>query len=430
MLRLPSLAIFRHQNYARFWAGRVISVLAMQIQTTAVGWQVYDAARQHGDSVEQSSFLLGGLGLAQFLPLLLLSLIGGQIADRHNRKLILMGCLLAKSLIAASLIYATDLQHTHLVLFIFAAAIGTGIVNAFLPAANTALLPMLVPREELPMAIAWGSLGFQFSIIVGPAFGGLLYGFGPFAPYAVTLAMMAVSALLLWLTQTPAHQRMEDARTMGMIVEGLRFVRDNKIVLGAISLDLIVVLLGGAVALLPAFARDILHAGPSQLGILRSSMGAGAAAVALGLAVTPIRRHVGRWMFLATIVFGLATVAFGFSTSIWISTAALAIAGGADMISVYVRQSLIQLATPNEMRGRVSSVSFIFISASNELGDFETGVVARLIGPVAAVAFGGTGSVLASLTWTKLFPALWKADSFEAKDKAEAIAPAQQTAAE
>lgn len=430
MLRLPSLAIFRHQNYRKFWTGRVVSTLATQIQTTAIGWQVYDAARQHGQSVEQSSFLLGGLGLAQFLPLLLLSLIGGQVADRHNRKLILMGCLLAKAAIAASLVYATNLQHDHLIVFIFAAAASTGIVNAFLPAANTSLLPMLVPREELPIAIAWGSLGFQFSIIVGPAFGGVLYGFGSFVPYAVTLAMMMISLALLWITETPTHQRVEDARTLGMILDGLRFVRDNKIVLGAISLDLIVVLLGGAVALLPAFARDILHAGPGQLGVLRSSMGAGAAAVALGLAVTPIRRRVGRWMFLSTMVFGLATIAFGFSTSIWLSIAALAIAGGADMISVYVRQSLIQIATPNEMRGRVSSVSFIFISASNELGDFETGMVARLIGPVAAVAFGGTGSVLASLAWTKLFPTLWAADQFEVKETVEQIPSAQQTAAE
>jgi len=291
-----------------------------------------------------------------------------------------------------------------------------------------------VPREELPMAIAWGSLGFQFSVIAGPSIGGVLYAFGPYVPYGVTLALMLLALVLLLLTQTPKQERVEDARTIGMILEGLRFVRDNKIVLGAISLDLIVVLLGGAVALLPAFARDILHAGPSQLGLLRSAMGVGAAAVALGLAVTPIRRNVGRWMFGATIVFGLATIAFGFSTSIWLSVAALALAGGADMISVYVRQSLIQLATPSEMRGRVSSVSFIFISASNELGDFETGVVARLIGPIAAVVLGGAGSVGASFAWMRLFPQLLRAESFEAKvieeSRDQAAAEARSAAAD
>ena len=234
MLRLPSLAIFRHQNYRKFWIGRITSVLAMQIQTTAIGWQVYDAARQHGQSVEQSSFLLGGLGLAQFLPLLFLSLFGGQAADRHNRKAILLVCLTLKAAIAAALIYATDLQHDHLIVFIFAAAIGTGSVNAFLPAANSSLLPMLVPREELPMAIAWGSLGFQFAVIVGPAIGGVLYGFGPFVPYATTFALLTGAALLLLATQTPPQTRVEDARTVGMILEGLRFVRDSKMVLGAI----------------------------------------------------------------------------------------------------------------------------------------------------------------------------------------------------
>src|SRR5262249_7393002 len=192
-----------------------------------------------------------------------------------------------------------------------------------------------------------------------------------------------------------------------------RYVWANKIVLGAISLDLIVVLLAGAVALLPVFARDILHAGPSELGVLRSAMGAGAAIVALGLAIAPLRKRVGYWMFGATIVFGLATIVFGLSTNIWLTATALAIAGGVDMISVYVRQSLIQLATPDAMRGRVSAVSFVFISASNEFGDFESGVMARILGPVLAVVTGGVGAVIASATWMKLFPQLTNADGCE-----------------
>ena len=429
MLRLPSLAIFRHRSYLQFWIGRVTSVLAMQVQTTAIGWQVYDAARAEGRTIEQASLVLGAYGLAQFLPLLLLSPFGGQFADRYNRKLILVIGIGLKAVVAVGLIAASGLQPSLLIPLIFTAAVCTGGLNAFLPPANTALLPMLVPREELSQAIAWGSLGFQTAIIVGPAIGGLLYGVGVAVPYIVTLALLLSAVTLLFLTKAPRQEPAKDPRTLSMIVEGLRFVWGNKIVLGAISLDLVVVLLGGAVALLPVFARDYLHAGPSEMGVLRSSMGAGAALVALGLAVQPLRRNVGRWMFASTIAFGLGMVAFGLSRWFWLSSAALFVAGGVDMISVFVRSSLIQLATPDAMRGRVGSVSFVFISASNELGDFESGVMARIFGPVLAVLIGGTASVAASLGWIKLFPQLWEADGFEPAKVAETEAPAQ-TAAE
>jgi MFS family permease len=415
MLRLPSLAIFRHRDYFRFWSGRVLSVFAVQIQTTAIGWQVYDAAREHGRSVPEAAFLLGALGLAQFLPLLLLSLIGGQAADRYDRKGILLLCLAAKAAIAGGLVLASGLDAARLLPIAFAASIGAGAINAFMPSANTAMLPMLVPRAELPQAIAWGSLGMQSSIIVGPTVGGLLYGVGAAAPYAMAVALFIAAAALLLATRTPRQEPVANARTVGMILEGLRYVRDNKIVLGAISLDLVVVLLGGAMALLPVFARDILHAGPGELGVLRSSMGAGAALVALSMAVQPLRKNVGRWMFASTVVFGLATIVFGLSPSIWLTAFALAIAGGADMISVYVRQSLIQLATPDAMRGRVAAVSFVFISASNELGDFEAGLMARFFGPVLAVSIGGVAAIAASLTWMKLFPALAAANGFDPK---------------
>lgn len=413
MLRLPSLAIFRHRAFLRFWLGRLIVTLGMQMQTTAIGWAVYDSARAHGQSIAESAFLLGLMGLAQFVPLLLLSLIGGSTADRYDRKAILLFCYAAKALIAAGLVFSTGLNADTLVPVVFAASIGAGAISAFLPPANTALAPMLVPREELPQAIAWGSLGFQAGVIIGPAIGGLLYGTGAAVPFtAATLLFLAALAMLA-MTKTPRQPPVDDPRTISMIAEGLRFVRDNKIVLGAISLDLVVVLLAGAVALLPVFARDILHAGPSELGILRSAMGAGAALVAAALAVTPLRQNVGRWMFGATVLFGLATIVFGLSQSFWLTAAALAIAGGADMISVYVRSSLIQLATPDAMRGRVAAVSFVFISASNELGDFEAGLTARLFGPVLAVAVGGTAAVAASLAWMRLFPQLAKADGFE-----------------
>jgi hypothetical protein len=234
--------------------------------------------------------------------------------------------------------------------------------------------------------------------------------------------------LLTIAIKAPKQAPVTDARTLGLIAEGLRYVWSNKIVLGAISLDLIVVLLGGAVALLPVFARDILHAGPSELGILRSAMGAGAALVALLIAAAPLRQNVGRWMFGATIAFGLAIIVFGLSNNLLLSMGALAVAGGVDMISVYVRQSLIQLATPDAMRGRVSAVSFIFISASNELGDFESGLVARFLGPVLAVTAGGVLAVAASISWMKIFPQLLQAEGFEAPipppGAAEMIEPA------
>jgi MFS family permease len=334
-------------------------------------------------------------------------------------------------LIALSLAIASQLGPEIVVPAIFTAAIAAGATNAFLPPAASALLPMLLPRQELPQGIAWSSLAFQSAIIVGPAVGGVLYGFGAAVPYSSAFVLLLVSAALMFALRAPPQEPVKDARTVGMIVDGLRYVWSNKIVLGAISLDLIVVLLAGAVALLPVFARDILHAGPSELGILRSAMGAGAAVVALWLAVNPLRRRVGLWMFGATIAFGLATIVFAQSTLLWLTASALALAGGVDMISVYVRQSLIQLATPDAMRGRVSAVSFVFISASNELGDFEAGLMARIFGPVLAVTIGGIGAVAASAWWMKLFPELTKADEFEPQslppEAQNAVSVAQET---
>jgi len=416
MLRLPSLTIFRHRLYLRYWWSRVLVVLALQVQTTAMGWQVYDAARDHGQSIAQAAFVLGLVGLAQFLPLLLLSLFGGFAADRYSRRWIVFACVVGKSIIALGLAAAAGAGvGEDIVPVILTAAVFAGAINAFLPAAQSALLPMLVPREDLPLAVAWSSMAFQTSVIAGPAIGGLLYAFGPIAPYSVAFAMLAISALMILALRAPPQASVAEAQTLNMISEGLRFVWSNKIVLGAISLDLVVVLLAGAVALLPVFARDILHAGPEELGVLRAAMGVGATIVAVMLAVAPLRRRVGVWMFGATIVFGLMMVVFGISQYLWLSAAALAVAGGVDMISVYVRQTLIQLATPDEMRGRVSAVSYVFISASNEFGDFEAGLMARILGPVLAVSLGGALSVAASIGWIKMFPELAKADGFEPK---------------
>lgn len=412
-LQIPSLDIFRHRLFARFWAGRWLAVLAAQMQATAMGWQVYDAARAGGQSIAEAAFVLGLVGLTQFLPLLALSLFGGQAADRYDRRLIMSGCILAKIAIAAMLAFVTGAAPALVIPAVFAAAAAAGIVNAFMPPAAGALLPMLLPREDLPPGIAWSSLAFQSALVLGPAFGGLLYGAGAVIPYALALSLLAAAGWLIFGLKTPPQAPVKDARTLDMIAEGLRYVWSNKVVLGAISLDLVVVLLAGAVALLPVFARDILHAGPGEMGVLRSSMGVGAALVALALAVRPLRTRVGAWMFAATIVFGLATIVFGLSKAFWLTAFALAVAGGVDMISVYVRQSLIQLATPDAMRGRVAAVSFVFISASNELGDFEAGLMARIFGPVLAVTLGGAGAVIASLGWMRLFPDLARADGFE-----------------
>ena len=412
MPRLPSLAIFRHRLFRRYWLVRLTATLGVQMQATAMGWQIYDVARAQGQSVLEGSFLLGLVGLAQFLPLLVLSLFGGQAADRYNRKRILILCLIAKAAIVALLAAATAFDQA-ITLTIFVAAALAGAVNAFMPPAATALLPMLVPREDLPQAIAWSSLGFQSGLIAGPVFGGLLYGVSAPAPYLVALVLFAAGALAFATLATPAQAPIEQSGALRMIGEGLAYVWSNKIVLGAISLDLIVVLLAGAVALLPVFARDILHAGPDELGVLRSAMGVGAALVALALAARPIRTRVGAWMFASVFVFGLATIAFGLSQNLWLTALALAVAGGFDMISVYVRQTLIQLATPDDMRGRVGAVSFVFISASNELGDFEAGLMARIFGPVLAVVLGGGAAIAAAAGWMRLFPELAKADGFE-----------------
>ncbi|MEZ5958869.1 MAG: MFS transporter [Hyphomonadaceae bacterium] len=415
-MRIPSFDIFRHRLFAQYWATRWLSTMAIQIQSTAMGWQVYDSARAHGQSIAEGAFMLGLVGLAQFLPLLVLSLFGGQAADRYNRRLIMSACIGAKALIVLWLALVSGMGPDIVIPAVFAAAISAGMINAFLPPAASALLPMLLPREELPQGIAWSSLSFQSSMIVGPVVGGMLYDVGAVVPYASAFVLLLVAGALMFTLKPPAQEPVKDARTLGMIAEGLRYVWSNKIVLGAISLDLVVVLLAGAVALLPVFARDILHVGPSEMGILRSSMGAGATSVALWLAVNPLRRRVGLWMFGSTIVFGLATIVFGLSQSLWITAAALAIANGADQISVYVRSSLVQLATPDAMRGRVAAVSFVFISASNEFGDFEAGVMARIFGPVLAVTGGGVAAVLASAWWMRLFPQLAKADGFEIQE--------------
>jgi MFS family permease len=434
-MRTPSLTPFRHRQFLKYWIMRAISTLGFQIQATTIGWQVYEIARDRGQSVQESAFLLGLVGLAQFLPLLVLSPFGGQAADRWNRQGIILGYQVAKIATLLALVYVSLQGGTGALTAVFAAAIISGAVNAFAPAASQALMPSLVPKEDLPQAVALSSLAFSSSSILGPALAGLAIAFGEtqglgggVTAYALAAVFFAGACALCLSLRPPKQEKPENPRALALILEGLRYVRDNKIVLGAISLDLVAVLLAGATALLPVYARDILHVGPEGLGWMRAAPALGAASVALFLAAMPIRTRVGPWMFASVAVFGLATTLFGLSNVFWLSLLALVVIGASDMVSVYVRSSLVQLATPDSMRGRVASTSFIFISASNELGEFQSGVFARLFGPIGAVLIGGVGAVLTVGLWIKLFPALWKMDTFE-DAAAYAAAPAAYAAA-
>jgi MFS family permease len=416
----PSLQIFRHRSYLQFWLMRVSVAAARQMEAVAIGWQVYDLARDPiesggmGLSINEAALMLGLVGLAQFVPVLMLSLIGGQAADRLNRKMILVVSNLFRLVGTVALLVTIALPAAQALPVIFSVAILLGTVNAFTPAAANALYPQLVPRAELPTAIAFNSLGFQTAKIVGPALGGLMLAAGGLGlVYGVALALILFSIVAIATAQTPAHEKLSAANGMDMVFEGIRYIGRNKTVLGAISLDLFVVFFGGVVALLPVFARDVLHVGEVGLGILVSAPAIGAVTVAFLLARRPLTRRVGSWMFWAVGIFGAATLVFGLSTLFWLSFAALIVTGAADEISVYVRASLIQLATPDEMKGRVTSVSFIFVSASNELGEFESGVAARFLGPVGAVLLGGSVAIAVALLWTRLFPDLAKADTFE-----------------
>lgn len=419
MALAPSLSVFRHRAYTHYWTMRQLVACARQMATVAIAWQVYDIARiPHlegglGLNEPRAAFLVGMVGLAQFIPVFFLSLLGGQAADRLNKKLILVACQIIRLTGFAALFAAAGMAGRQALPVLFAVSVVFGVINAFTPAASGALYPTLVPRTELPNAIAWNSLGYQVAAIIGPAIGGLLLASGEEVVYGSGAVMVILATLSIWTAQTPAHIKQTSARGLEMIIEGLRYVGSNKIVLGAISLDLIVVFFAGSVALLPVFARDILHIGEEGFGVLRAAPAVGAALVALILAARPLTRNVGRWMFAAVAVFGVAILIFGVSRVFWLSLVALTLHGAADMISVFVRQSLIQLATPDIMKGRVSSVSFIFISASNELGEFQSGVAARFLGPVGAVIMGGCVAIGAAGLWTRLFPQLARADAFE-----------------
>jgi MFS family permease len=399
----------------RFYLGmRLFSSLAIQMQSVAVGWQVYD--------MTHSPLALGFVGLAQFLPVFGFSLLAGHVADRFDRRLILLACL-SLQLLCTALLLATVYSGSHRTAPIYGILVLFGVARAFSAPAAQALLPNLVPRESLGGAFAWSSSSFQIMTIIGPAIGGLAYGISPSAVFeivaALTLASIAAAAAM---RARHANERGRTGASWRSVVAGIAFIRANPAILGAISLDLFAVLFGGATALLPVFARDILTVGPLGLGLLRSASAVGALAAGIILAQRSLGRYSGWKMFISVAIFGAATIVFGLSTDFYLSLAALAILGASDMVSMLVRQNLVQRATPDSMRGRVSAVNFLFVGASNELGEMESGATAAWFGTVEAVVVGGIGTLVVLAIWLWKFPKLRDLDRLEDIQPAETIA--------
>lgn len=395
--RADRFAAFRHKSYTYYWLARLLSAMAMQVIAVAVGWQIYDLTRNPLD--------LGLIGLTQFVPALALLLVTGAAADRFSRRMIMAICEIA-GLVLGALMLLLTLGGLTSPLPVFAILVALGVTRAFFSPASTSLAPNLVPKEDLANAIAWNSTSWQTATITGPVAGGLLYGLGATVPYLVATFLFALATVFILVIPKPPQARSTRMQDWETLSAGFRYIWRERVVLGAISLDMFAVLLGGAVALMPVFARDILELGPWGLGLLRSAPGVGAIAMAVFLATYPINRHAGLAMFVAVALFGLSMVVFGLSTTAWLSIGSLAFMGAADMISVYVRQTLIQLWTPGELRGRVSAVNMVFLGASNELGEFRAGGMAALIGAVPAVVIGGVASMGVSALWAAWFPQL------------------------
>ena len=388
----------------RFWFARLAGVSANQMLMVAVAWHMYD--------ITSSAWDLGLVGLFQFVPALLLMLPAGHVADRFHRARIFAACLGLQGMVALVLIAATQFQFASREL-ILGISILLGVARAFQMPAQQALVPQLVPQQLLQSAVALSSSGMQVAIIGGPALGGLLYTNGATTVY-VTCAVLLLVAASLALMVRYHHQVAPLNATWQTVLAGFSFVWQHKVILGATSLDLFAVLLGGATALLPIYARDILHTGPVGLGVLRSAPAVGALCMSLAIMRWPLVRHVGRHLLLAVAVFGVATLVFGLSNHFGLSLMALVVTGAADSVSVVIRSTLVQLETPNEMRGRVSAVNSMFIGASNQLGEFESGATAALFGAVGSVVLGGAGTVLVAASWLKLFPTLARRDHMQA----------------
>lgn len=393
----PSRLAFTYVGFRFFWLTTLLVSFAVQIMSVSIAWQIYD--------VTGNVFLLGLVGLSLFLPALLLILITGLTADRFNRRGIMAVCLTAELFCALGFLTFVNAQ-AHEVWPIFGILVVLGTARAFWGPAAQSLAPNLVPHEALSNAITVNASAWQFASIMGPAAGGLLYGVSPTVAFGTAAGLLLLAVVCVLLIPKPRQRQSHQATNLETIFGGFRYIFSNKVVLGAISLDMFAVLMGGAVALLPVYAKDILHAGPEELGLLRAAPGIGAIVMALYLTRFPIRDHAGKLLFLFVGLFGLFTLIFGLSTTAWISVPALALVGAADMVSVTIRETIMQLWTPEEVRGRVNAVNSVFIGASNELGEFRAGTVAHFIGPVPAVVLGGVGAIGIAVLWSRMFPGL------------------------
>jgi MFS family permease len=396
--------LFRQRSFLFFMLSRSLTRFSSQMAAVAIGWQVYD--------LTGSAFELGMVGLVQFLPTALLVFVAGQAADRFERKRVVQVCQFVEAATALFLACASFggwITEVH----IFIATFMLGMAGAFEYPSTAALLPMIAPQGSVQRATAISSGAAQVATIAGPAVGGFAYAIAPGAPYTIIMVFWLLGALFTGAIKIVAPAAPKDSSTADDVFAGVRFIRNNSAILGTISLDLFAVLFGGVTALLPIYARDILMAGPMGLGILRAAPAIGALIMTMILARHAINRHVGLRMFQAVIVFGVATIVFALSHWMWLSMIALAFLGAADTVSVVIRFSLVQLSTPNEMRGRVGAVNFLFINASNQLGQFESGVAAALFGTVASAVFGGVATVAIALLWMKLFPALRDVEKLE-----------------
>jgi MFS family permease len=401
--KLAGRVAFTHPAFVFYELARFFIVASLEMQSVAVGWQIYE--------ITGSAFDLGLVGLCQFLPGILLFLLSGHVADRFNRRRVLVLCYAGFAACSTLLLLASH-RHLASVRPIFAVLVLLGVVRSFNGPVSRALLPQLVPEEHFANAVAWNATVLQTATILGPSLGGLVYAVAraPSAVYATALASAGLAILCTTLIQLNAKARAREPINLSTILAGLRYIWRQKIVLGSISLDLFAVLLGGATALLPAYASKILKTGPWGLGLLRAAPGIGAAAMAILLAYRPLRRRVGRTMLWCVAAFGIFTIIFGISRSLVVSLVALVLVGASDMISVVIRATLVQLMTPDEMRGRVNAVDMVFIGASNQLGEFESGVTAGWFGTVPAVVLGGIGTLVVTALWAWAFPDLRRAD--------------------
>ena len=401
--RLDGRAAFAYPDFVSYELARFFVVLALEMQSVAVGWQVYDITKRPLD--------LGYVGLAQFLPGFVLFLFAGHAADIFDRRKLLTWCY-AGFAICSALLLVISWKSERSVHLIFIVLVLLGAIRAMNWPASRALLPQLVPTQHFPNAVAWNSILFQGASIAGPAVGGILYAVlrGPRVVYAITILSTLVSVMLTMRISLSKRSRSNEPVTLKNSMAGLRYIWKKKLILGSISLDMFAVLLGGAVALLPIFAREILQTGPWGLGLLRSAPAVGSGGMALLMAHRPIQRRAGMKMLFCVAGFGLFTILFGISHSLYLSLTALFLAGASDMVSVIIRATLVQVATPDEMRGRVNAVDMLFIGVSNELGEFESGLTAHWFGAVPAVILGGVGTLLVIAIWTWLFPELRQAD--------------------